>query len=576
MKNIYFTITLVFTLFLVACEKPLEDTYEELGDLENLPNTADRKFTLTDDDYETLKTNGEFFNSLDDARALLPALINDQYPNLDDGSSVVVNFNVTQGDLIENFNIKETDYSGLRSGDFENKNEDPENNPVTGFERSFTEEDIAEYLANLIQEEIAEPLDEDVYQVSFNYFDEEVTSAEKFYDVDLKEQTVFDTYESISITGDQVWEADDRFGATMSGFSSGTRFENKDYLISPEIDLTSAENAAIRIRQSLNFLDGENRNKVLISSDYTTGSNFDDATWIEIDFQTVPEGNSNTAVESELVSISNFAGETVHIAFVYDYPEGIAPRWQITNVIIQPDASDEVRYLYEENSILLEYSEVDKEWVFVEFTELTTEDYDAMGEEFGRPGRFNNFSDSTPPTDYLPNFLSLNFPFALEGEKIYIEYRFFNSGNTSNIIDLYEFKDGEWQNYREITAESIKFSKKNTVWVPDNTIRYILSSPDDYQFIGEQLETTEGFESAVDNMTNFNSFKRGFEGDNTSWTDDMITTAMNILLNKIDPDAEIDQKYELTFAVFTGTVGTEVLTFVKNGESSWEINDENE
>lgn len=568
MKKIIFSFLAFSIIGFTSCERALDDVYDELGDVSRPEITAENSYVLEEGDYEDMKVDGEFFNSLEDARNLIPAFLDDKYPNLDDGSLTLVTFDLNVGVAIEDYKISDSDYDGLRTNNFVNNSSDP----ITGFEKSIDEDDLAEYLATILDQNIESIDNEDIYNVAFNYF--EVTSVvlDNYYDVDIRDEDVYNSFEKISVTGDQVWEYSDRYGAVVSGFDSGTDFENEDWLISPEIDLTIAADASITVSQAMNFLSGEDRNKILISTDYTTGGDFNTATWNEIVFETKPEGNSWSFVQSELVSIDSYVGETIHLAFVYDYLDGDTPTWEVGNITIQPTTAEEFDYVYEESSMLLEYSEASAEWTLQDVVELVDEDYDSMGESSGQPGRFNNFSSSTPADSYLPTFLELKNPFAMEGDKILVKYKFFQ-GNTIEIIDSYQLIENVWTLYSNVITESIQFGKVNGIWEPDNTITYTLSTPTDYDFIGEELLTTEGFESAADNVAFFHSFERR-ETDGEFWSNEMLLTGFALLLDELDPNAEIGQKYSLTFTTYIGSTSSEIFNLIKNEDGEWIDNNE--
>ena len=55
--------------------------------------------------------------------------------------------------------------------------------------------------------------------------------------------------------------------------------------------------------------------------------------------------------------------------------------------------------------------------------ELVEADYDAMGTESGEPGKYNNFSSSIAPGDFLPEWLADTYPNALEEASMKIIYQ---------------------------------------------------------------------------------------------------------------------------------------------------------
>ncbi len=101
--------------------------------------------------------------------------------------------------------------------------------------------------------------------------------------------------------------------------------------------------------------------------------------------------------------------------------------------------------------------------------ELTTADYDSMGEDSGEPGRYNNFSSSTPPEDYLPAFFLSKYPAAEADDLVYVTYKYY-SGSVNDVSEYYQFDGTAWAAVQ--------------VEVPAGVVTYTLSS-DDYDSMGE-------------------------------------------------------------------------------------------
>ncbi|MBS9767971.1 MAG: hypothetical protein KGV44_10600 [Flavobacteriaceae bacterium] len=109
----------------------------------------------------------------------------------------------------------------------------------------------------------------------------------------------------------------------------------------------------------------------------------------------------------------------------------------------------------------------------VKVYELVNSDYDTMG----APGKRNNFSDSSKPKDYLPTFLKVKFPYAKEGEKYLVIYKFYGKKNkdderksTFKKADEYTFTEGVWKAYSSVVNKtatmSYKVDKKTWEFVP--------------------------------------------------------------------------------------------------------------
>ncbi|MCH7525693.1 MAG: hypothetical protein IIC74_12060 [Bacteroidetes bacterium] len=138
-------------------------------------------------------------------------------------------------------------------------------------------------------------------------------------------------------------------------------------------------------------------------------------------------------------------------------------------------------------------------------------------------------------------------------------YRFFIGGNIGTVTkgNLYTVINGVWVP----SISSLQLGHNGTTWVPDNTIRYTLTGAD-YGAIVSALSGT--YLDATSSMDNFGNFDRRSGGD-AYWSDDMVVEALNIVLNIIDSSAAEEQKYVVTFDVFTGSSGTEDFAMIKIG-----------
>lgn len=93
--------------------------------------------------------------------------------------------------------------------------------------------------------------------------------------------------------------------------------------------------------------------------------------------------------------------------------------------------------------------------------ELVSADYDAMGEG---PGKYDNFSSSDPPEEYLPEFLAGKYPDAVENDMKLIVYKYY-AGYVSTREGYYMY-DG-------------------SAWAPVENV-YVLTT-DDYDSMGEGI-----------------------------------------------------------------------------------------
>lgn len=113
----YNIILAFFAVMLIQACNPLEDILNEL----DVPNTivADLDIILTEDDYDLVGQGFGNFSSEEDAKALIPEILTEQYPQLGQGSSALVQYDLYSPIRINNeaeFTLTEEDYTALDQG----------------------------------------------------------------------------------------------------------------------------------------------------------------------------------------------------------------------------------------------------------------------------------------------------------------------------------------------------------------------------------------------------------------------------------------------------------------------------
>ncbi|MBR9913251.1 MAG: hypothetical protein GYB32_00255 [Algicola sp.] len=308
-----------------------------------------------------------------------------------------------------------------------------------------------------------------------------------------------------------------------------------------------------QITQEIDFLGDASLIDIEISSDYTTGGDVMAATWTAFSFDKTAYGDMTPSPDFDF---SAFEGQTIHIGLKYSSTDSDSPRWRVESMALKvPGISGET----EAKSAYYQY--VEGVWESVEGVYyLTSADYDSMGEDSNQPGAFNNFSSSVLPENYIPQFLAINYPFAQEGDELFILYRYYGGSSVGTVTkgNLYTFNNGSWSP----VISSLQFGLENGIWVPDNTIRYTMVGSD-YTLVAAALIDTEGFEAAAGNLDNFGNFNR--TGSSSSWSDDMMITAMGIVLDNLNPAAAEGQKYIVTADVYNGSGTTEDFNLIKEG-----------
>lgn len=143
-------------------------------------------------------------------------------------------------------------------------------------------------------------------------------------------------FTQVSITGDQVWAQSTNSGksfARISGYASGAK-DNEDWLISPAVNLASAESVMLSFLTAKDFDGGTF--KVQVSSNFSGTYNATDiaaATWTDITSNFALSADNYEWVQSGDFSLTAFTGN-IYIAFVYTSTTAGAATWEVDDVRI--------------------------------------------------------------------------------------------------------------------------------------------------------------------------------------------------------------------------------------------------
>ena len=531
---------------------PIEDIYNDI-DAQVNPVVGSAEYTLTDDDYDALDLSFGNFSSVDEAKAILPDFISDLYPIWGEGSSVLIGYDLFIGNAEGVSDYTGADTYQLTTADYATSGSD-----AFGF---YPDVDPNDFIPDILDAAIAGPADGEIVLAKYDqYFnDPEVGLANVvFYDF----AAGFEGWVIVEESGvDEVWTV--QSGNVRGNGFFGDQFANVEWLVSPTVDLTGESDLKFQITQELDFAIDASLLKILVSTDYS--GDVLTATWDEIILANPATGDM---APSEDYDFSAYDGQTINVAFKYtslaDDPstttidEGDAGRWRIASMAIKTlGVTGDVNNKGD-------YYTYDGGWELADDVYyLSKADYDSMGEGSGQPGRFNNFSSSTPADAYIPTFLSINDPFAFgqEEDELIVVYKYFSFSCfcTQTRGNAYTVIGGDWTAHTSVISTTLQFGHDGNTWVPDNTIRYTLTGAD-YSAIVAAL--SGAYPDATSSMDNFGNFDRRV-GNVAYWSDDMVVEALNIVLDNLDPSAAEEQKYLVTFDIFDGSSGTEDFAMIK-------------
>ncbi|MDX1543351.1 MAG: hypothetical protein R3214_05325 [Christiangramia sp.] len=566
MKKTYLLIMMLVGLAFTGCE-PMEDIHDEIdAQLENVEGNID--YTMTEDDYtDILDFNYPNFSSEDEAKELIPIVLAENFPALGKGSSVKVVYHLYAPIRVDDYTLANDDYPG-------SENYFSASSQVSTFlEQKFDTAEEGSYV-----------------EATYNVVATDIPYEFSDDDFDIVEDKLADTYADAA--------------ESAARYNNFDRREDRDAYWSDEmifeaIDVVLSEN-----------VDGVTGQLYEVTYDVYTGSpgsetktvRFDGNNFVE--FQTTPEGETYVLTDSDIeLIISDFGdvdgfGSSVSNLDNYgnfNRQSGGSTYWSdamlatafetvlLTNF---PDADDgkvyEVEYEYYQGGyhtgtltlikngdsyeIATSVSTIEETNTYA-YTNgswnmpltLKGDDYSEMGQSYP------NFSDQDEAMYKIAIWLEMMFPYAEEGDFAAVAYDFFRSGQgVSTRYANFIFKDGSFSDIPSVIEQTLSFGNNGSEWVPDNTIKYTLSG-DDYQFIAAELASE--YPGPTDSMARYSNFEK--RGNSSSWDDDMILEAMNILLDEIAPNAEVGQKYLITYAVYNGTNTTGEIYVIKDANGDW-------
>ena len=197
---------------------------------------------------------------------------------------------------------------------------------------------------------------------------------------------------------------------------------------------------------------------------------------------------------------------------------------------------------------------VDGEWTFIQG--FTDDEYKEMGESYA------NFSSEDEAEAKIPVYLEDMFKYdPVEAGYVQpIMYKLYTGGKTVSYVKYFLYNGEEWVVYDNVLQKTLQFGHDGTTWVPDNTIQYSFVSSD-YNLVANELSSK--YPDAADNLSTFGNFNK------SRWDDDMILEAINVVLDNLDPNAEVSQKYVLKYSVYAGSTSDESRSVIKAEDGSW-------
>ena len=547
--------TLILAVTLVGCN-PLDDINADI-DARDTPGIdfiqADETYTFTAEDYELYEDElggEEFFESQDQADLLIPDFLAETYPVWGEGSLVNVTYNLFDETVLETMSTSETfsnlnDIDGFLSSNMEGASDG------TFVELTYN----AEVLGYTLSDDDFEAIE----GLLGSKYPEATSSAARFGNFERRDSR------------DSYW-SDDMIVEALTALLAANYNTGQVLAVSfPIFDGSPGSESFTLQHNGYNFLKLDVDAAGTNATEYTlTGDDYDT---IAADLATAYPGPAGNLGQFGSFDVRSTSGNYWSPDMILEGLNIVLPAategdvYAVTYLVFNGSVGTETITLlytagaYVENATVVEVSAVvaknDGDWEFPYV--FTRVDYDSFG------FRFPNFSSSN--VYILDIFLEGLFPFAQAGDVTMVQYDFF-AGGTSTKYGHSVFDGDKWKLTPDVIETSFQYGFEDGVWVPDNTINYLLLGAD-VDLISNAL--IEVYPGPADNVGFFGSFDRR-TGSGNYWSDEMLLEAFNILLDTRNPNAEEGQKYALTFVVYTGATGNETKRVIKT-DGVWVYNE---
>ena len=127
-----------------------------------------------------------------------------------------------------------------------------------------------------------------------------------------------------------VWNHDANYSCMKASAYVGQAYAAESWLVSPAIALTNA--ATLKFDQAVNYASPDGALAVMISTNYD--GDVQAATWTELSLSQWPAGDNWTFINST-ADLSDYAGQTVTIAFKYTSTTSASATWEVKNFVVE-------------------------------------------------------------------------------------------------------------------------------------------------------------------------------------------------------------------------------------------------
>jgi hypothetical protein len=324
---------------------------------------------------------------------------------------------------------------------------------------------------------------ENTFRVAFRYAGDANDDKTTTYQVDnvqigdettVEETVVYsenftnglDNWSNIAVQGTKEWSVSsysEEYRAVYSAY--GTTGEQEGWLVSPSIAVPATGASQLQVDMAVGYYNADCLS-VLVSEDFA--GDVTTATWTDVtgefSFPVSPSGYSDV-LSVGAATLNAYKNKEVYVAFKYvgNADDSRTTTYQIYDVNVKsftrsvPDAAPGLKSasaVVANNYALYTFNGTAWE-PYSSAVILNGSDYSAMG--------ISNFSSSNKTEDYLPNYLSVHFPYALEEDVQTVAY--FYGSRTDLSAEDYVFSNGAWTKADRKEVVTDQFVKTNGSWI---------------------------------------------------------------------------------------------------------------
>ena len=308
-----------------------------------------------------------------------------------------------------------------------------------------------------------------LYNGSYSY-GSYAASRYTYFEDPMKEETGLFTIKDVTLPegSTYVWKHDDYGYYKASAYVGGKNLPSESWLVSSEIDLSEAQNPALKFDFAFNFLNGNNASdfmKVKVSTDYA--GDVKTATWTDLTYDGSKFNGWNFIAQN--VDLAQYAGKKITLAFAYTSTDQCAPTAEIKNLAIVNAQYWDVCLFKEvpESEIAAQmlkmsrasgaYANTAALYVYREgaWSEYANEDANVVVAD---PALYADLGADyvSKPANVFPIYLVQKFPFAAKGEKAVVVYRTDAEGTMA--VTEYTY-DAGWSASQIYSARTTTFEK---------------------------------------------------------------------------------------------------------------------